>query len=329
MTTQVKPAFIARSDVDEADLQAIVDLINACEAVDQLDQGTSIEELRIEFADPDFDIAHDLRLWEDAQGKLAGYGWMWIPPANDVEDGFLGFKVHPRFRNQGVEVQIFAWAEARMQAIVTPPRSVNLRCGARETQTERIALLEQQGFTISRYFYSMALPLNEPQLVPQLPEGYVVRSLHPNELAAWVELFNQSFIDHWNFHPLTLEQRQHWSRDPDYCAELDLVAVSPEGTFAAFSYCAISTKDNARTGRSEGWIADLGTRRGFRRIGLGRAMLLNGICRLKAKGVETALLGVDAENPSGALRLYESVGFRKRYTSIAYCKHLTRTPCQE
>ncbi|NJL23478.1 MAG: GNAT family N-acetyltransferase [Leptolyngbyaceae cyanobacterium SM1_3_5] len=323
MTTQAQPIVTDRSYANELDLQAIADLINACELVDQLEQGASVEELQLRFADPDFDLAHDLRLWEDAQGSLIGSGWMWIPPATDVQDGYLGFKVHPQFRNRGIEVQILTWAEARMRSIaLASQRPIHLRAGAREHQAERIALLEQQGFTINRYFYDMALPLSEPLPALQLPAGYGVRSLHSNEVEAWVELFNQSFIDHWNFHPVTLEQRQRWMSDPDYCADLDLVAVSPEGTLAAFCHGAISSKDNARTGRSEGWISGLGTRRGFRRIGLGRAMLLCGLAQLQAKGIETALLGVDSQNPSGALRLYESVGFRKRYTNITYCKVL-------
>ncbi|MCY7278482.1 MAG: GNAT family N-acetyltransferase, partial [Phormidesmis sp. CAN_BIN44] len=307
----------------EADLQAIVDLINACDAVDQLDQGTSVEELRLDFADPDFDIARDIRLWEDAQGKLSGYGWLWVPPDSDME-GYLGFKIHPQVRGKGIEAQVLAWAQERMkEPNSTLQRPVILRSGVRESQRERIASLEQHGFTINRYFYRMTLLLNNLHLTPQLPAGYEVRSLQPDEIDAWVDLCNQSFIDHWNFHPVTREQRQHWMSDPDYCADLDLVAVSPEGTFAAFCLSSIYTKDNARTGRYEGWISSLGTRRGFRKIGLGRAMLLNGIHQLKAKGVETALLGVDVENPSGALRLYESVGFCKLFASIVYCKQIT------
>lgn len=49
-------------------------------------------------------------------------------------------------------------------------------------------------------------------------------------------------------------------------------------------------------------------------------MLLAGMHRLKAVGMDTAKLGVDAENPLGAGRLYESVGFRKIYTQISYIK---------
>ena len=42
---------------------------------------------------------------------------------------------------------------------------------------------------------------------------------------------------------------------------------------------------------------------------MGRAMLLAGLHRLKAAGVATAIIGVDAENSSGALHLYELLAF--------------------
>lgn len=64
----------------------------------------------------------------------------------------------------------------------------------------------------------------------------------------------------------------------------------------------------------------LGTRRGFRKIGLGRAILLAGLHRLKAEGLETALLGVDTDNPTGATRLHESVGFRILHTFATHEK---------
>ncbi len=116
-------------------------------------------------------------------------------------------------------------------------------------------------------------------------------------------MFNQTFIDHWNYHPLTVETHKHWFTDPNYKPEFDLVAIAPDGTFAAFCFCYINPEENEHFARKEGWIADLGTRRGFRKIGLGRAMLLAGLHQLKAAGMDTAKLGVDADNPNGASRL--------------------------
>ena len=323
MPALTQQSLTARSYLDETDLQAIAALLNDCEAVDQLDQGTSVEELRRDFADPEFDLSRDLRLWVNTQGQLVGYANLWLPPAEKTQDGFLGFKVRPDVRSRGIEDQILAWAEDRLrekgQASGLP---LNLRASAREHQADRLAFLEAHGFSRVRYFYRMARPLATAIPTPQLPPGYRVQALQPSQVEAWVAMFNQTFIDHWNFHPLTVAQRQHWLTDPDYEPGLDLVALDPEGTFAAFCLALICRQDNQRTGRHEGWIADLGTRRGFRQQGLGRAMLLTGLQHLKAKGVDTALLGVDAENPSGALRLYESAGFRQLFTSLAYCKAL-------
>jgi mycothiol synthase len=103
---------------------------------------------------------------------------------------------------------------------------------------------------------------------------------------------------------------------------LDWVALSPDGTFAAFCTCQINNDRNALTGKSEGWVAILGTRRGFRRQGLGRAMLLWGLQLLQAENIETALLGVDSENPNHAQSLYESVGFKQVRTQVLYKKRL-------
>jgi ribosomal protein S18 acetylase RimI-like enzyme len=133
-------------------------------------------------------------------------------------------------------------------------------------------------------------------------------------------MFNQSFIDDWNHHDLTVDRFKYNLAKPDYRNDLNLIAVADDGTFVAFCYGHISQKENDRTGRNEGWIAYLGTRRGFRKIGLGRAMLLAGLHRLKAAGVATAILGVDAENSSGALRLYESAGFHNIRNSMSYVK---------
>jgi mycothiol synthase len=321
-----------RSYAGEADLEAIANLINTCEAADHLDSGTSVQELRRSLDQPSLDKTHDIRLWEDASGQLVGMGRLWIPSTGEVIDGFLGFRVHPTARGGDLEKQIVAWGEGRMRE-VSQERGVQvkLRSGTRADQSDRITILESCGFKADRYFFTMQRALKasvepllcEPIPEPQLPEGFTLRQTKgEQDTEAWVEMYNQTFIDHWNHHDLTVERANHFLSDPNYRPELDLIAVAPDGMFAAFCYCEISPEENARKGRHEGWITSLGTRRGFRRMGLGRAMLLSGMQRLQAAGVEIAKLGVDAENPSGALRLYESVGFQKAYTNISYVKDM-------
>ncbi len=306
----------------EADLEAIASLINSCEAIDQVDEGTSVSELRQEFDDPSVDKARDIRVWENVDGQLVGLGQLWIPESGEEIDGFLWFRVLPTARGGDLEKQIVAWAQGRMREVERERGvQIKLRSGTRADKSNHIALLEGCGFTADRYFFSMARSLAEPIPEPQLPQGFTLRhSEGEQDTEAWVEMFNQSFIDHWNHHDLTVESYRHWRSDPDYRPELDLIAVATDGTFAAFCYCHINPEDNKRKGRNEGWIGVLGTKRGFRKRGLGRAMLLAGMQRLKAAGVDTARLGVDSENPNGAGQLYESVGFRKLYTRIMYVK---------
>lgn len=313
-----------RGYTGETDLEAIAALIQACEAVDCLDEGSSIAELRQEIEAPWVDRDRNLRLWETSEGTLIAFAQLWIPESGEVRDGFLWFRVHPMFRGGTLEREIVAWGEARMQEVSRDCGvPVMLRSGTKETDGDRIRFLESCGFAINRYFFRMERVATEPIPNPQFPPEFTVQIGEQQKNGdAWVELYNQSFIDHWNFHPLTRDRLDHELSNLPYRPAFDLVAISPDGTFAGFCYCTIDAEKNRRTGRNEGWIAVLGTRRGFRNQGIGRALLLAGMQQLQAAGVETLLLSVDAQSPTGALKLYESVGFRKSFAKVSLFKVL-------
>jgi mycothiol synthase len=323
MTTLTR--FETRHYLDD-DVQAVCDLLNACDAVDKLDDNYTADDLAIEFNHPELSKEHDLRLWHDAAGTLVGFGQLWIrEDAEGMLEGSLYMRVHPGAREQGIEEEILAWAETRTRSAAQERNlPARLRSGSKDYDTTRLDLLAAYGYTLVRYFFKMARPLDQPIPAPQFPEGFTLtHTADEAGMARWIEAFNLSFIDHWNHHPATVEGHVHWLSSPKYRPEGDLVALAPDGTtVAAFCLCWIDPEENARNARTEGWIDVLGTRRGYRQIGLGRAMLVAGMHYLKAQGVDTAVLGVDAENPTGALRLYESVGFGKQSTWVTYRKDL-------
>jgi mycothiol synthase len=313
--------LLMRSYQGETDLEAIAKLYENCEQVDQLGYWTTVEDLRQFYSSPQFDPALDLRLWENNQGQLMAVGSLSRSKPGDPAEGFLGFRVHPQFRGKILERDMIAWGTQRLQeAYRDQPGEIKLRSSCRTDQPDRVKRLEEWGFVADRYFFEMQRDLHQPIPQPQLPAGFVVRTVNVEEAKAWVEMFNQTFIDHWNHHDLTLEQYQHYLKSSDYCSHLDLVATAADGRLAGFCESQIHPYDNQRNGRNEGWINVLGTRRGFRQLGLGRGLLLTGMQRLKNEGMDIAMLGVDSQNPSGALRLYESVGFQKRHTSISYVR---------
>jgi mycothiol synthase len=322
--------LMVRPYVGEADLEAIAHLLHACELVDQFDVFHSVSTLRQEFTEPGFDPVRDVRLWLDEADRLIGFAQMWIPlptPESNEAEGYLWFRVHPQWRWQGLELEMMAWGERRI-AEVGQERQLpaRLRLACRETESDRIRFFEQSGLVNVRRFLKMERDLTEPIAIVPFPEGFVLGHAQGEaDAQRRLELHNQSFRDHWNHHPATLEEWLHWDRDGDYRSELDLVAIvqgqgAADGTYAAYARCSIDLEENAARGCLEGWIGILGTRRDFRRRGLGRAMLLAGLVKLREAGMTVAKLGVDTENRNQAQGLYESVGFCKKVANLAYTK---------
>ena len=311
----------------ESDLQLIVDLIDACERVDKLEAFVSIEQLRLSITNPAIDRDRDLRLWEDAQGKVIGFGELSIsePIADNLAEGTLGIIVHPAARDGDLDSQIIAWAENRMGEVGKERQGQpKLLVWCRNSRVDRIAMLEHHGFVEGRQHWFLSQSLKQTIPTSHLPEGFSIRAVDgEREAQAWVDLHNQAFCDAWICHPLTVKGYKHRFQNPDYLPELDLVAVAPDGKFAAICYCAIDPAHNTFVSRQEGWVALLFTSPDFQRRGLARAILLHSLNRLKALNIEIAKIGVDAENAYGARQLYESVGFEKLYTNIAYVKHLS------
>ncbi len=329
MDSAIKTRFTARPYAGDSDLQAICDLLNLCDEIDQLDEDyMTIDELRLRLNDPNLDKTRDMRLWEDQEGRLVGFGQTWIPKQGEdhTVTGRLILRVHPDARNMGLEDEIIAWGSERARGVaqergLPAVLHTGLHLSSPEYVAYRKPLLEKHGFKPVRYFFKMARPLNEPIPEPKFPEGFTVRHAQgETDMKPWVEMFNQSFVDHWNFHPMSVESHKNWLSSANYRPERNLIALAPDGTFAAFCFCWIDPTDNAHRNRNEGWIDVLGTRRGFRKIGLGKAMLLAGMRKLHEDGADAAVLGVDAENPTGALGLYESVGFQKVNSSAVYEK---------
>jgi mycothiol synthase len=263
-----------------------------------------------------------VQLWEDGNYKPIGLALLDMPDSQHEIDAFLWFYVHPNVRGEGLEKDIIKWGENRLREVGKERNlPAKLRTYSREDKTDEILLLEKQGFEVDRYFWTMARSLAEPIPTPEFPADFALTHVSgEQDIQPWVEMFNQSFIDHWNHHDLTAETVRYWMQDPNYQPELDLIAVSGDRKFAAFCDCQIKPQKNARSRTKDGWIELLGTRRDFRKMGLGKAMLLAGLHKLKAAGANTAKLSVDADSLTGATKLYKSVGFRPMETWIEWAK---------
>jgi mycothiol synthase len=234
----------------------------------------------------------EVRLWETEGGKLVG---VVIPDGGDV---FL--QVHPHHRH--IEEEMLSWAERRYRAgRSSRANSWPLSVYVYEYDQQRQALLEGRGYkNLGHDSYMRRRSFDKP--IPEfgLRRGYAIRSLageDREDLEKRAAVANNAF----KITKHTAETIQMLQKAPTYRPELDLVVVGPDGTFVA--YCVIWFDEANRIGM----FGPVGTHRAYRRRGLGRAMMSEGLMRLEA--LKARMAYVDCDLDEGANRLYESVGF--------------------
>jgi ribosomal protein S18 acetylase RimI-like enzyme len=124
-----------------------------------------------------------------------------------------------------------------------------------------------------------------------------------------------SFADTWMFEPDPYESWTHWYvEDPSFDPSLWFLAEAGDDLAGIVL---------ARPNESEpglGWIRILGVVPEYRRRGLGEALLRHTFAEFARRGFEAVGLGVDAENPTGAVRLYERAGMHVARTSLLFEK---------
>ncbi len=188
-----------------------------------------------------------------------------------------------------LEDDIIEWGLSRLNS---EARSLDANC--RESDTARVVFLEKYGFVrTSTETISMRRDLDKPIPDPVLPTGFIIRSVQGEEEAeALAELHRLAFDSDY----VTTEVRLTWMRVPEYDSSLDLVAIAPDGTFAAYCMCSINYEQNQITGNLEGQTDPVGTHPRYQKLGLARALLLTGLSLLKERGMKTACLGTSSDN---------------------------------
>lgn len=312
----------SRSYAGKTDLDAIASLLNACNSAVDFDEWPSVPELLMQFDDPSVDNTRDIRLWETDTGELIAVAGLMMP--SEDFNRILWFQTQPSSNYCAIETQVVNWGEERMREFAKERdvSTIKILAPTHSNNRDRITFLESCGFQVERYFLSLERSLLEPIAKPQLPEGFTLQPITSQiDPQAWVEMFNETFSDHWNHFQMTVDGYQHKFNDPDYLPHLSAIAIAPDGTFAAFCDCS-SLGGDGQQKTQKAWITALGTRQGFRKRGLGRAILLAVMQNLKAEGMDSVMLYVDADNLTGATRLYDAVGFHQVNTQIAYIKQL-------
>ena len=302
-----------------SDLEAVTELIyDACAADGDTIVAVTADELKHEWETPGFDLEWDAFLVETKDGRVVGYEEFFdeYEHARLRTDGY----VHPDFRGRGIGTALLHIVEERARdemELAEPGLRVSLHSTIDNRDPASHELHRNEGYQPLRYHWRMEIKLEAEPAKPKFPEGIELRPFIKGEhdVAVW-QAQNEAFRDHPGSHDVTLEEwRQSRFEDPEFDPTLWPIAWDrPSGEVAGFSL------NRYRMGI--GWIRTLGVRRPWRRRGLGEALLLHSFGEFYKRGMKTIGLGVDAQNPTGATRLYQKVGMYTASEFVTYEKEL-------
>jgi mycothiol synthase len=259
------------------------------------------EDLVAAWTAPGTDIERNALVAVEPGGELVGYGFLY-----DVAHGHSQLWLFVRTLDPGPSPAdaIYARLEDRARAVAAP--GAVARASAAAHESDRHELLAGLGYRVVRHAFRMETVFEGEPPATVWPAGIAVRTFDPtSDAEATYEADMEAFADHWGFQRESLEDWKHWMFRPPFDPELCFLAFDGD-ELAGFSMCPPHKEGEPDLG----WVGNLGVRPAWRRRGLGLALLLHSFRAFHARGFRRVGLGVDGENTTGAVRLYERAGMR-------------------
>jgi mycothiol synthase len=245
--------------------------------------------------------------------------WIWEEDGRVVASGSFG--MHGEAANirgvvgdtgRGIGAEIVD----RGEAFARTEGAKKILTGTAEPNAGARALFESRGYREVRRFYEMAIELTEEPTAPVVPDGLVVDGLRDDEYEAFYSALNEAFAEHWEWHPEPYEEwfelRQGQHRDEHG----PVWFVVRDGDELA----AITRNDADVAGG--GYVGAIGVRPAWRGRGLGKALLQQTFAEFWRRGTTRVTLGVDSQNSTGAVALYERVGMHVDSCAVAFEREL-------
>lgn len=246
--------------------------------------------------------------WVVESDSLAAYGVV-VPHGESADvDGF----VHPSQTGRGLGSWLLRQGEERARELGFG--KVLTWCLGPDADAR--ALFERSGFREARRFYRMIVEHDGEPPAAKLPEGFRVSTFEPGDARAFHGALDEAFAEEWNFVSTPFEQ---WVANrievPEFDPTLWFIVREADEIAAVL-------RGQPELGGA-GWVGALGVRPQWRKRGLGLALLHHAFGEFYRRGQPRVGLGVDAQNPTGATRLYERAGMHVAYEAVAFEKELS------
>jgi len=291
---------------DKTDLQSIIDFTFKVRPADHLNDYPAKVNLEENLASTE--IQANTWLWFD-ESQLIGYAYV-----DDFRN--LRWEIENEYVEQ-IGTEIVEWGESCIRKKLEKEGAATLDASCKEDYTAKISFLKWHGFCqTDELTIGMIRRLDKPIPEPELPAGFVIRSvMGVQEAEAIASTHRAAFGTDY----MTTENRLAIMNTSEYDPSLDLVAVAPDGTIAAYCTCSVNEPNK------EGSTDPVATNPRFQRMRLARALLLTGMKMLKERGMETACLGTSGANLA-MQKTAESVGFHVDFRVLWFEKKVTQAP---
>lgn len=254
------------------------------------------------------DPSQHLFFTEDVRGQINAL--VWVQPPR-----FSGFQVmiHPNQRGGDFEAQLIEWAENAAIALLQAENAASKEIGTEiaDSDLARVSVLRERGFEPETQPFMMFTTRSLETPIPPsvLPEGFSIRPVAgEHEVGLVSDVHNGAFNSKWE-----PEEYLKVMRSPAFDIERELVVVAPDGRFAAFTVVWFDPISRSALFEPVGCHPD------FQRKGLTRALMYEGMRRMVARGMTTAVVAHLTDNPASS-GLYASLGFTPKHAITSFKK---------
>ncbi|MEK6719560.1 MAG: GNAT family N-acetyltransferase [Chloroflexota bacterium] len=316
--------FVFRRFAPEHDYPGITAVLQAQMLADHVSYLPTEASIRNDYDNmAGFDARRDAIVAE-VGGRIVAMGAV----IRSIRDGATQFTldaaVHPEWRRRRIGTAILRWQEARAQERLDEEPAdgnVALMSWIDDTQVGALALLANAGYRQVRYGFMMLRDLADAIPDVSLPAPLEIRPVREEDHRRIFEAENEAFRDHWNHREQEEVDFVRTFAQPDIDTSLWRIAWDGDEVASVVMNC-IYPEENEGLGVRRGWLDRISTRRPWRRRGVASALIVSSFQAFRERGMTDAALGVDSENPNGALGLYVGLGFRRHQTGIAHRKEL-------
>lgn len=311
--------LVIRNFVEEEDEQVWIRIHNEAYREYEDFRPTNLKDMEVQKKSPNFDPTG--MFIAELDGQPVGAVNAYIERSREDKIGFIrSLGVIPEFRRRGigrrlVEKALESLKERGMESAQTWIREGKVACKS---------LLEDMQFKSVRVFSTMRRDLESiPRNIGEYEKVQLKRMKTETEdikLLNW--LYNETFKEHFNFRPQTVEETEYWVKNKPWCDVVGVFFCFLDGKPVGYVEAGIDSKFIEHKGIKRGWIMTIGVLKPNRRKGIGTALMQHGMRFLKSKGMTEVELGVDDSNPTQAIGLYKRVGFKVVHKELTYSRKI-------